>query len=105
FVNNFSEVNTELIQELRSQNLKGKNENGEGIDLEILNDIEKNLEKISHHGKRADEIVKGMLQHSRSSAGQKEPTDINGLCDEYLRLAFHGMRAKDKSFNAETKTD
>ncbi|MBW7840488.1 MAG: HAMP domain-containing histidine kinase, partial [Chitinophagaceae bacterium] len=71
----------------------------------ILNDIKENEEKINHHGKRADAIVKSMLQHSRTSSGQKEPTDINALCDEYLRLAYHGMRAKDKSFNCETKTE
>ena len=68
-------------------------------------DIAENEEKINHHGKRADAIVKGMLQHSRSSSGQKEPTDINALADEYLRLAYHGLRAKDKSFNATMKTD
>jgi signal transduction histidine kinase len=68
-------------------------------------DIKQNLEKINHHGKRADNIVKGMLQHSRSSSGTKEPTDINALADEYLRLAYHGLRAKDKSFNAELITD
>ena len=72
---------------------------------EILTDIKQNLEKINHHGKRADNIVKGMLQHSRSSSGIKEPTDINALADEYLRLAYHGLRAKDKSFNAELVTD
>ena len=71
----------------------------------IANDIEFNSEKISHHGKRADAIVKGMLQHSRSSSGQKELTDINALANEYLRLAYHGLRAKDKSFNATMKTD
>jgi signal transduction histidine kinase len=71
----------------------------------IANDLVQNLEKINHHGKRADAIVKGMLQHSRSSNGQKEPTDINALCDEYLRLAYHGLRAKDKSFNAAMKAD
>ena len=60
-----------------------------------------NLEKINHHGKRADAIVKGMLQHSRKNQAQKEPTDINALCDEYLRLSYHGLRAKDKSFNAD----
>jgi len=70
-----------------------------------LNDIDANLEKINHHGKRADAIVKGMLQHSRSSTGIKEPTDVNALCDEYLRLSYHGLRAKDKSFNADFKTD
>ena len=71
----------------------------------IANDIKENEEKINHHGKRADAIVKGMLQHSRTSTGQKEPTDINALADEYLRLAYHGLRAKDKTFNAEIKTD
>ena len=69
----------------------------------IANDIIENEEKINHHGKRADAIVKGMLQHSRTSTGQKEPTDINALADEYLRLAYHGLRAKDKSFNATLK--
>jgi signal transduction histidine kinase len=101
FVNNFSEVNNELIEEVKSQKLKLKSEE---LD-EILNDIFQNNEKINHHGKRADAIVKGMLQHSRSSAGKKEPTDINALCDEYLRLAYHGLRAKDKSFNAKFETD
>jgi len=72
---------------------------------ELLNDIDSNLEKINHHGKRADTIVKGMLQHSRSSSGKKEPTDINALCEEYVRLCYHGLRAKDKSFNATIKTD
>jgi signal transduction histidine kinase len=72
---------------------------------EIMNDVIQNLEKINHHGKRADGIVKGMLQHSSSGSGKKEPTDINGLADEYLRLAYHGLRAKDKSFNATMKTD
>jgi len=71
----------------------------------LANDVRQNLEKINHHGKRADAIVKGMLQHSRTSSGQKEPTDINALCDEYLRLAYHGLRAKDKSFNARFETD
>ncbi|HWH61912.1 MAG TPA: ATP-binding protein, partial [Ginsengibacter sp.] len=71
----------------------------------IANDIKENEEKINHHGKRADAIVKGMLQHSRSSSNIKEPTNINALADEYLRLSYHGMRAKDKSFNAEFKTN
>ena len=101
FVNNFSEVNNELIEEVKSQKPKLKSEE---LD-EILNDIFQNNEKINYHGKRADAIVKGMLQHSRSSSGQKEPTDINALADEYLRLAYHGLRAKDKSFNAVLKTD
>jgi signal transduction histidine kinase len=101
FVNNFSEVNKELIEEVKSQKSKVKSEE---LD-ELLNDIAENEEKINHHGKRADAIVKSMLQHSRQTKGIKEPTDINALCDEYLRLSYHGMRAKDKSFNAEIKTD
>jgi two-component system NtrC family sensor kinase len=98
FVNNFSEVNKELVEELKIKNEKLKIEDDEV--RELLNDITQNLEKINHHGKRADAIVKGMLQHSRTSSGQKELTDINALCDEYLRLAYHGFRAKDKSVNA-----
>jgi len=105
FVNNFSEVTNELIKELEEEREKAKNERDEQLEDEILADIKQNLEKINHHGKRADAIVKGMLQHSRKSEGKKEPTDINALCDEYLRLSYHGLRAKDKSFNAEFKTD
>ena len=101
FVNNFSEVNDELIKELKAEAGKGNLEEVKAI----ANDIAFNSEKINHHGKRADAIVKGMLQHSRTSSGQKEPTDINALADEYLRLAYHGMRAKDQSFNANVKTD
>jgi len=101
FVNNFSEVNEELIKELKVEADKGNLEEIKAI----ANDIAFNSEKINHHGKRADTIVKGMLQHSRSSSGQKELTDINVLADEYLRLAYHGLRAKDKSFNADIKTD
>ncbi len=101
FVNNFSEVNTELIEELKAEAHQG---NDEGV-ITIANDIKANEQKINHHGKRADAIVKGMLQHSRSSSGVKEPTDINALCDEYLRLSFHGLRAKDKEFNATMNTD
>src|SRR5688572_28819282 len=101
FVNNFSEVNGELIQELQAEADKGNLEDVKGIAKEI----EFNSEKINHHGKRADAIVKGMLQHSRTSSGQKEPTDINALADEYLRLAYHGLRAKDKTFNATMQTD
>src|SRR5580765_1241994 len=101
FVNNFSEVNKELIAELKTEAKKG---NLEEVNL-IVDDIEANEEKINHHGKRADAIVKGMLQHSRASSGKKEPTDINALADEYLRLAYHGLRAKDKTFNAIFKTD
>jgi two-component system NtrC family sensor kinase len=103
FVNNFSEVNAELIDELKVERLKAKGERNEQLEDEILNDIRENEQKINHHGKRADAIVKGMLQHSRSSTGVKEPTDINVLADEYLRLAYHGLRAKDKEFNAEMK--
>ncbi len=101
FVNNFSEVNTELIGELEQEINNG---NLAGIKA-IAKDIRENEQKITHHGKRADAIVKGMLQHSRSSSGVKEPTDINALADEYLRLTYHGLRAKDKSFNATFKTD
>ena len=100
FVNNFSEVNKELIEEVKSEKLKDKSDRDEELENQLLNDIEQNLEKINYHGKRADAIVKGMLQHSQKSSGQKEPTDINALCDEYLRLAYHGLRAKDRSFNA-----
>ena len=101
FVNNFSEVNDELLKELKAEADKGNMEEVKAI----ANDIVFNSEKINHHGKRADAIVKGMLQHSRTSSGVKEPTDINALADEYLRLAYHGLRAKDKSFNATMKTD
>ena len=101
FVNNFSEVNTELIDEMQEEMDKGNLADAKAIS----NDIKENEQKINHHGKRADAIVKGMLQHSRTSSGQKEPTDINALSDEYLRLAYHGLRAKDKSFNATMKTD
>ena len=101
FVNNFSDVNTELIDELNAERLKPNAERDEQLENEILNDIKENEQKINNHGKRADAIVKGMLQHSRKTSGQKEPTDINALADEYLRLSYHGLRAKDKTFNAE----
>ena len=101
FVNNFSEVNKELIDELKGELATGNRQHA----FEIVDDIKANEEKIIHHGKRADAIVKNMLQHSRSSSGAKEPTDINALADEYLRLAYHGHRAKDKSFNVTVKTD
>jgi signal transduction histidine kinase len=97
FVNNFSEINSELIEELKEELALGNRQSAK----EIANDIKENELKINHHGKRADAIVKGMLQHSRTSSGVKEPTDINALADEYLRLAYHGLRAKDKSFNAD----
>jgi two-component system NtrC family sensor kinase len=105
FVNNFSEVNNELIDELKNQKSKVKNERDEKLENELLDDIANNLEKINHHGKRAAAIVKGMLQHSRSSSGKKELTDINALADEYLRLSYHGLRARDKTFNAKFETD
>jgi two-component system, NtrC family, sensor kinase len=101
FVNNFSDVNKELLAEMKDEMDKGNIADAK----EIANDIIANEEKINHHGKRADAIVKGMLQHSQSSSGLKEPTDINKLADEYLRLAYHGIRAKEKSFNATLKTD
>jgi signal transduction histidine kinase/DNA-directed RNA polymerase subunit N (RpoN/RPB10) len=101
FVNNFSEINNELIEEMKQELNKGDIEEAKFI----IEDIKQNLEKINHHGKRADSIVKGMLQHSQRSAGEKMPTDINALADEYLRLAYHGIRAKDKSFNAKLETD
>ena len=101
FVNNFSEVSNELLDELNEELEKGDIEEVKGIS----EDLKLNLEKINHHGKRADSIVKGMLHHSRGTDGKKEPTDINVLADEYLRLAYHGLRAKDKSFNVTMKTD
>ena len=102
FVNNFSEINTELIEEMKVELKAGNKEDA----IALANDIADNEQKINHHGKRADAIVKGMLQHSRnSSSAAKEPTDVNKLADEYLRLAYHGLRAKDKSFNATMKTD
>ena len=103
FVNNFSEVNMELISELREERQKG--EKDEQLQDELINDIEQNLKKIGHHGKRADFIVKGMLQHSRTSTGEHQPTNINILADEFLKLSYHGLRAKDKSFNAEMVTN
>ena len=101
FVNNFSEVSNELIDEMMEEVAKGNYAEVKAI----ADDVKLNLEKINHHGKRADGIVKGMLQHSSSGSGKKEPTNINALADEYLRLAYHGLRAKDKSFNATIKTD
>jgi len=105
FVNNFSEVNNELIEELKGELSKGEQQRDKNLEEDLLRDISQNLEKINYHGKRADAIVKGMLQHSRVSTGQKDPTDINALADEYLRLSYHGLRAKNKNFNATLKTD
>ncbi len=101
FVNNFSELNKEMIVEMKEEIDNG---NHEEVKL-LAGSIEENEEKINHHGKRADAIVKNMLLHSRKNAGQSEPVDINALCDEYLRLSFHGLRGKDKIFNADFKTD
>jgi two-component system NtrC family sensor kinase len=101
FVNNFSEVSGELLDEMNEEIVKGDFEEVKNIAI----DIKKNLEKINYHGKRADSIVKGMLQHSRTGSTTKEVTDINKLADEYLRLAYHGLRAKDKSFNADLVVD
>ena len=100
FVNNFSEVSQELVQEIKDERQKTKDQRDEGLELELLEDLVQNLQKIHHHGGRASSIVKGMLQHSRASTGQRELTDLNALADEYLKLAYHGLRAKDKSFNA-----
>jgi len=100
FVNNFSEVNRELVDELKTELVTGNTQ----MAITIAGDIKDNSDKITYHGKRADAIVKGMLQHSRSGNGQKEPTDINDLCDEYLRIAYHGLQAKDTSFEAKLET-
>ncbi|WP_062543036.1 two-component regulator propeller domain-containing protein [Rufibacter tibetensis] len=101
FVNNFSEVSVELLEEMQEELQRGETEEA----LVIASGVKENLQKISHHGKRADSIVKGMLQHSQNNSGQKAPTDLNALVDEYLRLSYHGLRARDKSFNAELVTD
>ena len=101
FVNNFSEVSNELVDEMNEEIDKGDFEEAKAISK----DIKQNLEKINHHGKRADSIVKGMLQHSRNNSGEKENVDLNNLTDEFFRLAYHGLRAKDKSFNATLETD
>jgi signal transduction histidine kinase len=105
FVNNFSEVSTELVEELKGERAKVNGERDEELESEILNDLSQNLIKIHHHGKRADAIVKGMLEHSRTTKGEKQLTDLNALADEYLRLSYHGLRAKDKDFNATIETD
>lgn len=101
FVNNFSEINNELIDEMKEEINAGNIDKA----FDLAGNIRDNSQKIIHHGQRADGIVKGMLQHSRASNGQKEPTNINALADEYLRLSYHGLRAKDKSFNATINTD
>ncbi len=105
FVNNFSDINTELLNELKNGPMLKLDGQDKADATTIIEDLAQNLEKINHHGRRADAIVKGMLQHSRTSSGHKEPTDINALAEEYLRLSYHGLRSKDKSFNAELKTN
>ncbi|MCY7358288.1 MAG: histidine kinase, partial [Rudanella sp.] len=101
FVNNFSEVSAELVGELKDELDRGDTAEAKAI----ADDLTQNLQKITHHGGRASAIVKGMLEHSRSSTGERQATDLNALADEYLRLAYHGLRAKDKTFNANLKTD
>ncbi len=102
FVNNFSELSVDLAKDLNDE--IHKPDIDKGYVEELLTDLSQNQEKINHHGKRASSIVKGMLEHSRASTGLKELTDINKLADEYLRLSYHGLRAKDKSFNADFTT-
>ena len=110
FVNNFSEINTELIEELKDELAKKDGERDELLEVELLEDIDQNLQKILHHGKRADGIVKGMLQHSRVSSGKKEWINLNGFVEQYLRLSYHGLRAKEpqdsvnKTFNPKFTT-
>ncbi len=103
FVNNFSELSVDLVKDLKEE-IEKPTQDKEYIG-ELFDDLSQNQEKINHHGKRASSIVKGMLEHSRASTGERELTDINALADEYLRLSYHGMRAKDKSFNADYKTE
>ncbi|RYF64715.1 MAG: GHKL domain-containing protein, partial [Cytophagaceae bacterium] len=104
FVNNFSEVSVELVQELNEEREKGANRD-DTLEAELMDDLSQNLHKIIHHGNRASSIVRGMLEHSRTSNGQKEPTNLNALSSEYLGLAYHGLRAKDKSFNSELEKE
>ncbi|QMW02877.1 ATP-binding protein [Spirosoma foliorum] len=104
FVNNFAEVSVELVQEINEERAKPEGERDTELETDLLSDLGQNVQKISDHGKRAASIVRGMLQHSRASSGQKQPTDLNALINEYLRLAYQGLRAKDKSFNAHLTT-
>jgi two-component system NtrC family sensor kinase len=104
FVNNFSEVSIELLEELKAESEKPKAERDEQLEIDLVNDLITNEKKINHHGKRADFIVKGMLEHSRTSTGEKQLTDLNVLCDEFLKLSYQRLRAKDKNFNAELVT-
>ena len=102
FVNNFAELSIDIVQELDVE--IGKESLDKEYIKELMHDLSQNQVKINHHGKRASSIVKNMLEHSRTSKGIKELTDINKLVDEYLRLSYHGLRAKDKNFNADFKT-
>jgi two-component system, NtrC family, sensor kinase len=101
FVNNFSEVNAELIDEMQQEIDKGNFEEAKAI----ARAIKENQQKINQHGKRADSIVKNMLLHSRDNSSEMQPTDVNALADEYLRLSYHGLRAKDKTFNSAMVTN
>ena len=103
FVNNFSEVSAELVSELEEE--QQKPDRDPDLEAELLSDLKQNLQKITHHGGRASSIVKGMLEHSRTATGERQPTDLNALTEEYLRLAYQGIRAKDKTFNCELKTE
>ncbi|CCH02232.1 Signal transduction histidine-protein kinase atoS [Fibrella aestuarina BUZ 2] len=105
FVNNFSEVSVDLLEELREERTRPAPQRDAELEEELLSDLVQNLSKIQHHGQRASGIVRSMLQHSRSSTGQREPTDLNALAEEYLRLSYHGLRAKDKSFNASFEAE
>ncbi|MEZ0487337.1 ATP-binding protein [Fibrella aquatica] len=105
FVNNFSEVSTELVEEIQEERQKTPDQRDELLETELLADLHNNLQKIAQHGQRAGNIVRGMLEHSRARTGERAPTNLNALTDEYLRLAYHGARAKDKSFNCQLTTD
>ena len=103
FVNNFADVSAELVAELEEE--RARPQRDAGLEAELLADLRQNLQRISQHGGRASGIVRGMLAHSRQGSGERQPVDVNALCDEYLRLAYHGLRAKDKTFNATLDTD
>jgi two-component system NtrC family sensor kinase len=103
FVNNFAEVSSELAQELAEERSRAPRDMA--LEADLLVDLKQNMQKITQHGQRAASIVRGMLEHSRVNTGERQPTDLNALADEYLRLAYHGLRAKDKSFNATLQTD
>ena len=105
FVNNFSEVSEEMIEEIQDERKKVQPERDESLQDELLGALAQNIKKITHHGGRASAIIHSMLEHSRTSADERQPTNLNDLCDEYLRLSYHGLRAKDKSFNATLLTD